>query len=102
MIRRTLTATQLATFSIDLPNANANGMPTPMGTGFFVSPDGWLITAAHVVTKNNRPDGPPRDDVENAWLMKEARPGAFMSGMCQYPHTYRELGFCTSQIRLRW
>jgi serine protease Do len=85
MIRRSLQSTQLATFSIDLPNDRANGMPVPTGTGFFVSADGWFVTAAHVVTQNNRPDGEPRHDIEQAWLMKEVRPGRFMSGMCQYP-----------------
>jgi serine protease Do len=83
MIRKTLSATQLATYSIDLPDERS-GMPRPTGTGFFVSPDGWFVTAAHVVTKNTMPDGPPRDDIENCWLMKERRPGKFMSGMCQY------------------
>jgi len=85
MIRRTLTATQLATFSIDLPNAAATGMPVPTGTGFFVSGDGWFVTAAHVVTKDNRPDAPPRDDIDKAWLMKEFRPGQPEARMCQYP-----------------
>jgi serine protease Do len=84
MIRRTLGATQLATFSIDLPNERAKGMPTPTGTGFFVSDDGWFITAAHVVTKDNSPNGPPRDDIEKGWLMKEARPGKMTAGMCQH------------------
>ena len=85
MIRRTLTATQLATFSIDLPNESAKGMPTPTGTGFFVSEDGWFVTAAHVVTKDNRPEGTPRGDISEAWLMKESRPGEGLMGMCQYP-----------------
>lgn len=85
MIRRTLKSTQIATFSIDLPNERANGMPAPMGTGFFVSADGWFVTAAHVVTKDNRPEGEPRSDVEQAWLMKEARPGEPVLGMCQWP-----------------
>jgi serine protease Do len=83
MIRKTLRATQAATFSVDLPNKNLQGMPTPTGTGFFVSPDGWFVTAAHVITENNRPDGPVRTDIHQAWLMKEMRPGQFLSGMCQ-------------------
>ena len=85
MIRKTLGNTQQATFSIDLPNAQAQGMPVPAGTGFFVSDDGWFVTAAHVVTENNRPDGPARRDIDAAWLMKESRPGQPVMGMCQWP-----------------
>lgn len=59
------------------------GMPTPTGTGFFVSPDGWFITAAHVITENGQPDGPIRGDIDQSRLMKEARPGQFIGGMCQ-------------------
>jgi serine protease Do len=83
MIRKTLRATQLATYSIDLPDPHRNGLPTPRGTGFFVSPDGWFITAAHVITADGRSDGPPRADLDEAWLMKESRPEAFSGGMCQ-------------------
>jgi serine protease Do len=82
-IRRTLKATQLATYSVDLPNPKNMDMPSPTGTGFFVSPDGWFVTAAHVITQNNSSDGPVRTDIEKAWLMKEARPGEMTSGMCQ-------------------
>jgi S1-C subfamily serine protease len=55
------------------------GMPTPAGTGFFVAPDGWFITAAHVVLS----DGKPIEGIERAWLMKEARPGEF-GAICQH------------------
>jgi len=58
-------------------------MPTPRGTGFFVSPDGWFVTAAHVITENGKSDGPVRQDIDQAWLMKETVPGQFCSGMCQ-------------------
>ena len=85
MIRKTLAATQIATYSIDLPTDESNGMPVPTGTGFFVSDDGWFVTAAHVVTKDNRVGGEPRDDIKKAWLMKESRPGQFGKRMCQYP-----------------
>jgi hypothetical protein len=58
-------------------------MPTPIGTGFFVSPDGWFVTAAHIITENNQSDGLVRQDIHQAWLSKETRPG--MSGaMCQF------------------
>ncbi len=71
MIRRTIQATQAATFCVLLPHPTKLGMPTPTGTGFFVSPDGWFVTAAHVVTENNEPDGPPRKDMAQCWLEKE-------------------------------
>jgi serine protease Do len=83
MIRATLKITQSATYSVDLPHPHRNGMPSPTGTGFFVSPDGWFVTAAHVITQNGQPNGPIRTDIDQAWLMKERRPGAFISGMCQ-------------------
>ena len=83
MIRRTLRDTQAATYSVDLPASELRGMPRPTGTGFFVSSDGWFITAAHVITQDGTPTGPKRQDVGECWLMKEARPGEFMSGMCQ-------------------
>src|SRR3972149_6669278 len=83
MIRRTLNVIQLATYSVDLPDPKRKGMPSPKGTGFFVSPDGWFVTAAHVITENGLSDGPVRTDLEQSWLMKEARPGEFTSGMCR-------------------
>ena len=78
MIRTTLKNTKMATFAILLPNEKANGMPFPMGTGFFVSPDGYFITAAHVLTENGKSDGPVRKDINKAWLMKEDL------SMCQF------------------
>jgi len=83
MIRKSLRIVQEATFCIELPSEENYGMPTPTGTGFFVSPDGWFVTAAHVISKNGATDGEPRDDINNTWLMKESKaagPGA----MCQF------------------
>lgn len=48
-------------------------MLAPIGTGFFVSRDGWFITAAHVITENGEIDGKSRADVNKAWLQKEQR-----------------------------
>ena len=73
MIRKTLLATQQATYSISLPDARSGGMPRATGTGFFVSPDGVFLTAAHVVTQDNTPSGTPRADLAACWLMKEGR-----------------------------
>src|SRR5579864_2478322 len=83
MIKNTLARTKLATYSVELPNAQMNGLPTPVGTGFFISPDGWFVTAAHVVTQNNAPDGPLRTDIAKGWLMKEGPSGTPTGGMCQ-------------------
>ena len=71
MIRNTLAKTQSATFSILLPDEQKHGMPSPCGTGFFISADGYFVTAAHVVTKKNSTDGEPREDIDNAVLEKE-------------------------------
>jgi hypothetical protein len=75
MIRNTLHATKAATFCICLPNANAAGAPSPSGSGFFVSPDGWFVTAAHVVTENGQPNGPLRPDLANMLLARAAIAG---------------------------
>ncbi len=84
-ITRTLVNTQAATFCIELPNKHQHGMPAPTGTGFFVSPDGWFVTAAHVITENNQSDGAIRQDIDQAWLQKETRlSGGLPGAMCQF------------------
>jgi serine protease Do len=75
MIRKSLMMTKEATFAIELPSAHHQGMPTPVGTGFFVSPDGWFVTAAHVITENGKSDGPIRNDLSKSFIMKETRLG---------------------------
>lgn len=84
MIRKTLARTQLATFAVLQPNPMQHGMPTPRGTGFFVSEDGFFVTAAHVVTENGQSDGPVRTDASEWWLQKEMRlPGGPPGALCQ-------------------
>lgn len=83
MIRQSLAITKSATFSVLLPDLKQKGMPTPAGTGFFVSPDGWFVTAAHVVTENGKSDGPVRSDIANSWLMKEPAFPGDPGAMCQ-------------------
>jgi len=68
-----------ATFSILFPHESIGGLPYPKGTGFFVSEDGWFITAAHVVTK---PDG-SLEDFNDVWLMKEQTFDGSGGEMCQ-------------------
>lgn len=82
MIRKTLQATKAATFSIDLPNSQQQGMPTPTGTGFFVSPDGWFVTAAHVIM--DRGTNAPRGDLDKAWLMQPPFSGHVFVTMYQH------------------
>lgn len=68
MIRKTLASTKRATWSIDIPR-KGDGFPSPSGTGFFVSPDGWFITARHVIRD---PDtGELRAPLNEIWLQKE-------------------------------
>lgn len=69
MIRKTLKRTKDATFCIELPLEARHGMPSPTGTGFFVSKDGYFVTALHVVTDDN---GNVRTDLGSAWLTKES------------------------------
>jgi serine protease Do len=83
VIRETLDRVRRATFCVELPNKAQHGMPSPTGTGFFVSPDGWFVTAAHVVSENGAADGPQRNDIDKAWLMKESQ-GLGPGAMCQF------------------
>lgn len=102
MITDTLSNTKAATFSVELPDQARNGMPTPTGTGFFISPDGWFVTAAHVVTEDNNSGGKVRSDLHQAWLTKETRvldhsPGA----MCQnvsFGHVIASLDFALLKV----
>jgi serine protease Do len=70
MIRRTLAATKAATYSVCLPRAGTGLLPAPIGTGFFVSPDGWFVTAAHVLTQDGQSTGPVRSDLNIMTLMQ--------------------------------
>src|SRR5580692_3939698 len=92
MIRRTLANTQAATFAVQMADPQRQGMPVPVGTGFFVSPDGWFITAAHVVTESSHPGGQPHSDIDTWWLVKETRirpvgtnPRVRVGARCQHP-----------------
>jgi serine protease Do len=80
MIRKTLQATKEATFALELPDPAPDGPPTPMGTGFFVSNDGWFVTAAHVISEG----GKVREGISNAFLRKEHdRESGFTKAMCE-------------------
>ena len=58
MIRTSLAAVKDATFCVLIPSDRMPGepdlaqfLPRPTGTGFFVSPDGWFVTASHVILR---------------------------------------------------
>jgi serine protease Do len=72
MIRNTIMATKMATFCVELPNASGN--PSPIATGFFVSSDGWFVTAAHVVAQSGNPTGPARTDLDRGYLRRPGTP----------------------------
>lgn len=102
MIRQTLEATQLATFCIELPSTEHKGMSAPIGTGFFISPDGWFVTAAHVVTQDNQSEGPIRQDINKAWLKKETRlDHELLGALCQgvsFGHIFSQLDFALLKV----
>ncbi|MCB9310390.1 MAG: trypsin-like peptidase domain-containing protein [Lewinellaceae bacterium] len=67
MIRHTLQKTKMSTFAIVGDN---NGIYHPFGTGFFVSEDGWFVTAAHVLF--NQQSHQPNFDHRTIVLMRDA------------------------------
>ena len=51
MIAKTAASTKKATFAVQVPNptTRAREFPSPRGTGFFISNDGYFVTARHVL-----------------------------------------------------
>jgi S1-C subfamily serine protease len=101
MIAKSLPRTQAATSCVELPDAQRQGMPSPIGTGFFISPDGWFVTAAHVITEDNKSDGPVRQDINQGWLMKEARPPTLWTQLYQsvsFSHVIPECDFALLKV----
>jgi S1-C subfamily serine protease len=51
MIRKSLPQTKAATYSIQFPSPDPafHQMPVPRGTGFFIDPTGYFLTARHVI-----------------------------------------------------
>lgn len=78
MIRKTLNNTKIATHCIQIPHKHSDGIPAPTGTGFFVSPDGWFVTAAHVVTYDES-----EPDLDRIRLYKEGDRENLIGAMCE-------------------
>ncbi len=78
-IRDTVASTSKATFSVMLPVPGSDIILPPAGTGFFVSPDGYFITAAHVVCDN----GSPKPNINKAILRKESKLDDILR-LCQF------------------
>jgi len=53
MIRNTLSHTKECTFAIIAPDPKLENFPRPYGTGFFISSDGYFLTALHVIKEVN-------------------------------------------------
>ncbi len=51
MIRNTIERTKKSTFLVRVPSTipEHKGFPLPNGTGFFISADGYFVTASHVL-----------------------------------------------------
>ena len=81
MISATVSRTKQCTFAVLLPSKDHRGMPSPSGTGFFISEDGLFLTAAHVIAKEGEEE--PRDDVGEAILEKEPESVLKPGAMCQ-------------------
>ena len=63
-IRDSLVSVQRATYCILLPEPpSMGGNSAPTGTGFFVSPEGWFVTARHVLTTGDDRYAGLRDDL---------------------------------------
>jgi serine protease Do len=69
VIMQSLPAVKRATFSVLLPEPKRRGLPAPVGSGFFVSADGWFVTARHLLAASDHSDAPLRDDLGAIVLM---------------------------------
>jgi hypothetical protein len=61
VISKTLPGVKRATFAVTIKDPAKKGLPTPRGTGFFVSGAGAFVTAAHVVLDDSASPPSPID-----------------------------------------
>ena len=84
MIRTTLQRTKKATYAIlgPSPIPEHQGMPTPMGTGFFIHGSGLFLTAHHVVATITH--------IEQVHLLQSPGEDGWGTPMLQWPAVARE------------
>jgi S1-C subfamily serine protease len=73
-----------ATIRLRCPGGEETATPAPFretGTGWFVNPNGWLITNAHVVAAAHRPP----QSLEAELVQRAARPGCRVIGVTLEP-----------------
>lgn len=75
MIRQTLRETKAATFAILECDVGRQDLPIPIGSGFFVSPDGLFLTCRHV-TQSRR--------LEDLLISQDLGPGSI--GFASFGH----------------
>ena len=64
MISDSLPKVKLATYCVLLQEPKYGGRIAPAGSGFFVSPDGWFVTARHLFTVDGDRSSSIRDDAQ--------------------------------------
>lgn len=73
-----------STIRLRCPGGEETATPAPFretGTGWFVNPNGWLVTNAHVVSAAHRPP----QSLEAEHVQKAARPGCRVIGVTLEP-----------------
>ncbi len=101
MIRKTLSNTKAATFCIEAPDKQMKGMHGPLATGFFISPDGFFVTAAHVVAQDKKCGGDIDGFVSSFAMTKEQNTGPLPSPYYMKPtlaHVLPELDFALLKV----
>lgn len=84
MIRKSLPAVKRATYCVMISEPKYQELVAPQGTGFFVSSDGWFVTALHVLTIGGGRHDPIRQDLDTIVLV---HPGDETSGIQEVTKT---------------
>jgi S1-C subfamily serine protease len=69
MDRRSFPSVKRATYCVMLPEEKRQDLLAPMASGFFVSPEGWFVTALHVLTIGGDRHDTIRQDLDEIVLI---------------------------------